>query len=75
MDERLLFIIKPAVKHLKPIHQPSRITAEISLPEPELIVIDPGPDGFLVNSFVRDISQRILDHPDKRFFLLHVGIL
>ena len=74
MDKRILLIVEPAVKHLKPIHQPSRIAAEIRLPETELIVIDARTDRFLVYSFFRDIPQRILDHPDKSFFLLHVGI-
>ena len=75
MDKRLLFIIKPAVKELEPIHQPPRIIAEIRLAETEFIVIDPRAQRLLIDAVVRDPPQCLFDHTDKIFFLLHVRIL
>ena len=75
VDKRFLFIIKPAVEKLQPVHQAPRIAAEIRLAETEFIVINAGTERFFINAVLRQIPERIFHHPDKRFLLFHIGAL
>ena len=75
MDEWLLLVIEPAVVKLQAVHQPSRIISEVGLAETEFMVIDPGAQRFLVNAVLYYIFQCVFDHADKRFLLLHIGVL
>ena len=75
MDERLLLVVEPAVVKLQAVHKPSRIVSEVSLTETEFMVIDPGAQCLPVDAVCGNIFQRVLDHTDKLFLLLHIGVL
>ena len=75
VDKRFLVVIKPAVKKLQSVHQSPRVVSKVRLTEPELMVVDPCPERFLIHPLLCDLPKSILDHTDELLFLLHVRIL
>ncbi len=75
MDERLLFIIEPAVHHLQTIHQPLGIIAEVGLAVTEFMIIKPRFQSLPVDPVLHNIRQHRLDQLYKFLLLLLIGIL
>ena len=74
MDKRLFVIIEPAVQHLKTIHQSLRITAKISLPIAEFMIIDSCLQCFFIHPILYNLLQNLLNLLHKRFLLLCIGV-
>ena len=75
MDKRFLLIVEPAVEQLEAVHQSPRIISEVRLPEAEFVIVNSCTERFLIHTVPGNLSERILDHTDKLFLLLHVRIL
>ena len=75
VDKGLFFVIQPAVKQLKPVHQSPGIVAEIRLAEPEFMIVNSGSQSFPVHTLICDFLQGILNYTDKFILLLQLSIL
>ena len=74
MHKRPACIIKPAVKHHQAEHKSLRIRAEIRLPEPELIKIEPGTKRLFIKTLFRNFFQNFQNRflKFRKLFLIRI---
>ena len=75
MDKRFLIVKKPALHTLQPIQKSLRELSEIRLTETELLTVDSGKKGILIQTILYKILQCIFNNPYETILILFVGIL